>query len=170
MNTTCWTLLIAAASCLLLPGCKKKTGGGPGGNSPVQGNVVEARRQTVWETLSSPGTIAANEQVEIKAETDGIVQEINFAEGERVEKGRMLVKLDETKLAASVAEAEANLKLSQANYDRAQQLFHDKLISQQEFEQTASIFAVNRADVDLKQRQLRDARVHAPFAGIVGAR
>ena len=170
MNTTFWTILIAAASCVGLAGCKKQIGAGSGGIPPVQVIVVEARRQTVWETLSSPGTITANEQVEIKAETDGLVQEINFAEGERVEKGRMLVKLDETKLAASVAEAEANLKLSQANYDRAQQLFQDKLISQQEFEQTASIFAVNRAGVDLKRRELRDARIYAPFAGIVGAR
>src|SRR6266566_1109386 len=118
---------IAMTCCLAVAGCKKQAAAGAaGGIPPVQVITVEARRQTVWESLSSPGTIAANEQVEIKAETDGIVQEINFAEGERVEKGRMLVKLDETKLAASVAEAEANLKLSQANYDRAQQLFHDK--------------------------------------------
>lgn len=171
MNMTHWTILVAATACLASAGCKKKSAaGGPGGMPPVQVIVVEARRQTVWETLSSPGTITANEQVEIKAETDGIVQEINFDEGERVEKGRMLVKLDETKLAATVAEAEANLKLSQANYDRAQQLVRDKLISQQEFEQIGSIFAVNRADVDLKLRQLKDARVYAPFAGIVGAR
>ena len=171
MNMTHWTILVAATACLASAGCKKKSAaGGPGGMPPVQVIVVEARRQTVWETLSSPGTITANEQVEIKAETDGIVQEINFDEGERVEKGRMLVKLDETKLAATVAEAGANLKLSQANYDRAQQLFRDKLISQQEFEQIGSIFAVNQADVDLKQRQLKDARVYAPFSGIVGAR
>ena len=171
MKLTHWTILVAATACLASAGCKKKpAAGGLGGMPPVQVIVVEARRQTVWETLSSPGTITANEQVEIKAETDGIVQEINFDEGERVEKGRMLVKLDETKLAATVAEAEANLKLSQANYDRAQQLVRDKLISQQEFEQVGSIFAVNRADVDLKQRQLKDARVYAPFAGIVGAR
>src|SRR5947207_5856745 len=162
---------IVMTGCLAVAGCKKQAAAGAaGGIPPVQVITVEARRQTVWESLSSPGTIAANEQVEIKAETDGIVQEINFDEGERVEKGRMLVKLDETKLAASVAEAEANLKLSQANNDRAQQLFRDKLISQQEFEQIGSIFAVHRADVDLKQRQLKDARVYAPFAGIVGAR
>jgi membrane fusion protein (multidrug efflux system) len=162
---------IAAICCLALAGCKKKAGaGGPGGFPPIQVITVEAKRQPVWETLALPGTIAANEQVEIKAETDGIVQEIKFNEGERVAKGQVLVILDETKLAATVAEGEANLKLSRANYDRAQQLFKDKLISQQEFEQTASIFAVSQAGLDLKQRQLKDARVYAPFSGIVGAR
>jgi membrane fusion protein (multidrug efflux system) len=108
--------------------------------------------------------------VEIKCETDGIVQEINFAEGERVAKGQTLLKLDETKFTAALTEAEATLKLSQANYDRAKQLVTDKLISQQEFEQIASTFAVSQAAVDLKRRQLKDARIYAPFAGIVGAR
>jgi membrane fusion protein (multidrug efflux system) len=60
--------------------------------------------------------------------------------------------------------------LSQANYDRARQLLQDKLISQQEFDQAASTHAVNEASADLKRRQLKDARIYAPFAGIVGAR
>src|ERR1044071_1442868 len=166
-----WTVFGVAACCVALAGCKKKAGArGSGGFPPIQVIAVEPKRQPVWETLALPGTIAANEQVEIKAETDGIVQEINFKEGERVAKGQALVVLDETKLAAAVAEADANLKLSRANYDRAQQLFKGKLISQQEFDQSTSIFAVNQAGVDLKRRELKDARIYAPFAGMVGAR
>jgi membrane fusion protein (multidrug efflux system) len=115
------------------------------------------------------GSVTANEMVEIKSETDGIVQEINFKEGERVEKGQLLVKLDDTKLAAALAEGEANLKLSLANFERAKQLLNDKLISQQEYDQAASTHAVNEASVDLKRRQLKDARIYAPFAGMVGA-
>jgi membrane fusion protein (multidrug efflux system) len=132
--------------------------------------LLEARRQPVTESLTLTGTITPNEMVEIKAETDGIVQEILFAEGERVADSQLLVKLDETKSAAALAEAEAQLKLSQANHDRARQLFQDRLISQQEFDQTSSIFAVNQATVNMKQRDLKDARVNAPFAGVVGAR
>ncbi|MBI2948628.1 MAG: efflux RND transporter periplasmic adaptor subunit [Verrucomicrobia bacterium] len=151
-------------------GCTKKTAGGQMQMPPVRVIAIEAKLQSVSETLSLPGTIAANEMVEIKAETDGIVQEINFAEGQRVSKGHLLVKLDESKFAATLAEAEANLKLSQANFERAKQLFQDKLISQQDFDQAAATFAVNQAAVDLKRRQFADARVHAPFSGIVGAR
>jgi membrane fusion protein, multidrug efflux system len=171
LRTALVGVLVGAVCCLALTGCRKKAdAGGPGAFPPIQVIAIEAKRQPVWETLALPGTVAANEQVEIKAETDGIIQEINFKEGERVAKGQALVVLDETKLAASVAESAANLKLSRANFDRANQLFKDKLISQQEFDQAASIFAVNQASVDLKERQLKDARIYAPFAGIVGAR
>jgi len=168
-RTGLW-LVACVAALPWLNGCKKQPAGGPPGGLAVQVVAVEAKREAVVETLSLVGSIAANEVVELKSETDGIVHEINFQEGERVEKGRLLVKLDETKLAAALAESEANLKLSQANYDRARQLLQDKLISQQEFDQAASTHAVNEASADLKRRQLKDARIYAPFAGIVGAR
>jgi membrane fusion protein (multidrug efflux system) len=163
-------LIGCVAALALVTGCKKQAAGGPPGGFAIQVVAVEVKRQPVTETVPLVGSIAANEMVEIKSETDGIVQEINFNEGGRVEKGQLLVKLDETKLAAALAEAEANLKLSLANNERAKQLFKDKLISQQEYDQAASTYAVNEASVDLKRRQFKDARIHAPFAGIVGAR
>jgi membrane fusion protein, multidrug efflux system len=160
---------------LIVAGCNRKPGGagGPQGGAempPIQVVAVEAKMQPVTESLSLVGSITPKEMVEIKAETDGIVHEINFKEGERVEKNRLLVKLDDTKLAASLAQSEANLQLSEANYNRAKQLFDEKLISRQEYDQTASIQAVNQAAVDLQRRQLKDAQILAPFGGIVGAR
>src|SRR6266446_7403289 len=166
-----WNCLIVFNAAFLVAGCKPKpSAGGPGGMPPIQVVAVDAKLQPVTESLSLVGSITPNEMVEIKSETDGIVQEINFKEGERVEQGRLLVKLDDTKLAAVVAQADANLKLSEANYERAKRLFQENLISQQDYDQAASIHAVNQASVDLQRRQLKDARILAPFAGIVGAR
>jgi len=163
---------------LLAAGCHRKPGGaggaggaqGGGGMPPIQVVAVDAILQPVTESLSLVGSITPKEMVEIKSETDGIVQNINFKEGERVESGRLLVRLDDTKLAATLAQSEANLKMSEANFNRAKQLFDEKLISRQEYEQTASIQDVNRASVDLQRRQLKDAQILAPFGGIVGAR
>jgi len=143
---------------------------GPAGAPAIRVVAVPAVVRPVTESLSLVGTVTPNEFVEIKAETDGIVEQIRFNEGQRVQRGHLLVQLDPSKFATAVAEAEATLKLSQANYERARQLFTDKLISQQEYDQTASIFAVNQASLDLKKRQLQDTQIHAPFAGITGAR
>ena len=163
-------LALALLACLATAtGCKKQAAASAG-PPPVQVVVVEAKRQPVLETLSLPATLAPNEMVEIKPETDGIVQTVGFAEGERVSTGHVLVQLDATKLAAEVAEAEANLHLSQSIHERAKQLYQNKLISQQDFEQATSTFAVNQAGLELKRRQLKDASVTAPFSGIVGTR
>ncbi|MEO8429635.1 MAG: efflux RND transporter periplasmic adaptor subunit [Verrucomicrobiota bacterium] len=163
-------ILVAGLLGLVCAGCEKKRNAEPPPGMVTQVVVVEAKRRPISETLALPGNVLANEMVEIKSETDGMVQEINFSEGQRVEKGRLLIRLDESKLAASVAEVDANFKLSQSNHERAQQLLKDKLISQQEFDQVASSFAVNQAGLELKRRQLKDARIYASFSGIVGAR
>jgi membrane fusion protein (multidrug efflux system) len=160
---------------LLLPvwGCKKAA---PTGTSAaaaafaVQVVAVPAHQQAVSETVSLVGSVAPNESVEVQAEADGLVKEIAFEEGQHVEKGALLVALEETKLAAQLAEAEANLQLARTSFDRVKQLFNGKLISQQEYDQASGSFAANEAGVNLKRRLLQDARVTAPFSGITGAR
>lgn len=132
--------------------------------------AVEARRQPISESLSLVGSLAANEMVEIKSEVDGTVEEINFNEGERVEKGQLLFRLDESKFAASVAEAEASFKVAQTDFERSRELVKEKLIAPQEFDQIAAQFQVAQATLELRRRLLKDARIHAPFAGIMGAR
>src|SRR5688500_12303677 len=93
------------AGAALLSGCKKQGAAGPSKMPPPQVIVAEARTERVVETLSRVANIQANEMVEIKSETDGVVQEILFDEGQKVEKGQLLVRLDDTKLAATLAQA-----------------------------------------------------------------
>jgi membrane fusion protein (multidrug efflux system) len=157
---------------LLAAGCGRgPSGGAPaGGPPPTQVIAVAARADAVSERLALVGTLAANESIEIKAEIDGILQEILFEEGKPVKKGDLLARIDERKLAAAASEAEANFKLSRANYERAQQLLKDKLISQQEFDQAAATFQMNEAGLEFKRQQLRDARIYAPFEGTISTR
>ena len=153
------------------PGSGSPTGGaGAAGGMAVQVVAVEVRAQPVREVVPLTGSIAANEMVELKAETDGVVKEIAFAEGGRVAKGALLVALDDTKAAAELAEAEASLKLGETTVLRAEQLVRDRLIAQQEFETANATFQRSKASVELMRRRLKDARVLAPFSGITAAR
>lgn len=161
---------VVLAAAWVAAGCSKKADAGPGGFPPVRVVAVAVKRQPVNESLSLIGSLTANEMVEIKSETDGMVQEIPFDEGQRVEKGRLLIQLDETKFATALAESEGFYKLSQANFERTKQLFADKLVSQQDYDQTAASFEVNRALLERRKRELKDARIYAPFSGIIGAR
>jgi multidrug efflux pump subunit AcrA (membrane-fusion protein) len=68
--------------------------------------------QSITETLSLVGTLAANEMVEIKSETDGVVAEILFQEGPTREERRFAVAAGRSQSQRGLAEAEANFKLS----------------------------------------------------------
>ena len=65
--------------------------------------AVEARREPVSEIISLVGNLLANESVEIKSVIAGAVAEIGFLEGQRVEQGQLLIRMDESKLAATAA-------------------------------------------------------------------
>lgn len=162
-----WIAVVMAA--LLIAGCKKKAAGPPPMMAPRVIAVV-AKAQQVAEVLSLVGSITANEMVDVRSEVDGVVQDILFKEGQFVKKGQELVRLDESKLAAAVAEGEANFALSKANFERAKGLFDSQLIAQQEFDQARTIFEATRANLELNKRLLKDARIYAPFEGVVGAR
>lgn len=163
------TIMVAAVLPLLGAGCTKQAGGPPK-MPPPQVVVAEARAQRVVESLSRVADIQANEMIEIKAEAEGIVREILFEEGQRVEKGQVLVRLDQTKFEANLAQIEANFQLAKANFERSKQLYEDKLVSQQEFDQSASAYRSAEANLDFTKRQLQDAVIFAPFSGIMGAR
>ncbi len=166
-------LYLVSAAVIALAGCKPKpAAAGPGGagGMAVQVIAVPARQQPVVESISLVGTVTPNEMVELKAESDGIVREINFSEGQKVKKGELLVALDDTRSAALLAQSEANLQLAKTSFDRVKQLFQDKLISQQEYDQADANFSASEAGVNVMRRQLKDSRVVAPFAGYTSAR
>src|SRR5689334_14384101 len=96
-------LLIVVCTGAFLAGCGKQ--GPPPQYPPTQVVAAEAKRQPVVEALPLVGTVQADEMVDIRSEIDGTVQDIKFEEGKKVEKGQLLIQLDATKLAASLAEA-----------------------------------------------------------------
>src|SRR5512139_1495974 len=111
-------LPMACAVAVFVCGCGKQQAGNPGsgGGMVIPVLASEVRVMPVNETLSLVGSVMANEFVEIKAETEGVVQEVNFTEGQPVKKGDLLIRLDETKFSTALAEAEASFKLSQATF------------------------------------------------------
>lgn len=161
---------LAAAAALLLAGCGK----GGGGGSPPQAatEVVMAKPvlAAVEDAVTAVGTTEANERVELKPETSGLLQKIHFVEGQQVKQGDLLFELDSQKEAATVAQAEAEEQLAQANVDRARVLMGTKAISRQELDQLASQVAVKTAIKRVEQERLTDRRVVAPFDGTLGPR
>jgi membrane fusion protein, multidrug efflux system len=164
-------VLVIAFALGAAAGCGKKAAGGPppGAMATIVVTAV-AKLESIAETLAVVGTLAPNESVEVKSEVEGVVEEIAFNEGQAVKKGDLLVRLDETKFRAALQQAEANLQLSKVTFDRTRQLVEDKTISPQEFDQAAATYHASEAAVALRRRELKDSRIVAPFAGVVGSR
>jgi multidrug efflux pump subunit AcrA (membrane-fusion protein) len=95
--------LIAVVLCTLaaaLSGCADSSAEQDGGKKqPAKAVKTEAvRQESVRRTLEVVGTLAAEDQVTISSEVDGVVRRVLADLGDRVEAGQALVELDREKL------------------------------------------------------------------------
>ncbi|MCB1759078.1 MAG: efflux RND transporter periplasmic adaptor subunit [Gammaproteobacteria bacterium] len=135
---------------------------------PVEAETLEAGLLE-WK-VEAVGDLRANESIVLRPEIDGRITAIEFREGERVTRGEVLVRLDESIYNAELLQAEARLALGQTNYTRANSLKKQGYGSDQEKDRTASELRVNRAEVALAQARLAKTRLLAPFDGVLGLR
>ncbi|KRE09887.1 hypothetical protein ASE63_05080 [Bosea sp. Root381] len=142
------------------------TGKTPG--VPVE--VARIERATVKEEVEALGTLAADEAVVIAPEIAGRVTALGFREGERVEKGQLLVKLDTAILDAELKQLQADLSLARDTFQRNQSLVQRGAGTQVALEQAIAQLASSEAKVQLAQAKLAQSAIMAPFSGVVGLR
>lgn len=149
-------------------GTNSQKGAGAPAAVKVSGLVVQP--QAFADNLSLSGTIEANEQIEIRSEVSGIIENINFAEGSRVTKGQVLFRVNDQELRAQLAKVQTNQNLAAENERRAKLLLEKEAISREEYDMAEADLASARAESQLMQAQLGKATVRAPFSGIIGLR
>ncbi len=162
--------VIGTLAALVLSGCGDDEGGGGQQMGSVNVIVAPVEERKITEDIDLVGSLTPNERVEIKSEISGLIRDINFEEGDMVEKGRLLVALDDQKLRARLAESEANYTLAKTNRERNKTLLETKTISEQAYDQSIGDLDAATATLELRKRELQDARILAPFDGVVGYR
>jgi len=144
--------------------------GGPGAAAPVTvitAPVVSAR---VAQEISALGTARANEAVEITAKSSNLVTAVKFRDGQRVQRGDVLVELDSAQARADLAAAQAALSESVSLYNRSSELMSTQVLSKSQFEQLEATMKGNEAKVAAARARLEDTVIRAPFAGKIGLR
>ena len=145
--------------------------------------------------LDASGYVVARRQATVSSKATGRVAEVLIEEGQRVEKGEVIARLDSSATSAALAESAARLAQAQAHLDAAriaaedahpifrrnEQQYARALISSQAFDAARAAYNATRADVAVKERAVDVARagvlvaernhddtvIRAPFSGIV---
>jgi HlyD family secretion protein len=145
--------------------------------SPARPTTAPVETRDIRFAVNAAGDIGPAEQVSVRPEVNGRILELPVDIGDRVKKGDLLFTLDDRDLQIERESQEkeierARLQLEQAsrNFDRARELFAEKLISQELFEQTRTEYELSRnsleraqKSLDLVNDRLRKTRIVAPF-------
>ncbi|ASP46496.1 efflux RND transporter periplasmic adaptor subunit [Cognaticolwellia beringensis] len=122
------------------------------------------------DSVEAVGTSRANEQVFITSKYSDLVDEVLFQDGETVEKGDILVRLNSREEAAKVKELQANLAESVAQLNRFQDLYKQKATSQSLVDQQEAKTKAISAQLLSAKIKLAEFTIKAPFSGILGFR
>ncbi len=161
-------------------------GGGGEGNSertvPVQVAVAERADLPVW--VEGLGTVAAFQQVTVRAQVDGRLDKVLFTEGKVVKAGELLAQIDPRPYLVQLHTAQGALARDKAladaarkNFERYKGLAGQQLVAQQQVEEIGAqvgqyegSIKMDLAQVEAAQLQLDYAQVKAPITGITGVR
>jgi membrane fusion protein (multidrug efflux system) len=180
--------LLLAAACFA-GGCgPAQEGQGQGepssGQSCIPVSTAEVRSRSLKETVSGIGSLQPYRQARIRPEVAGIVEEVHFREGEKVEKGDLLFSLDDDRFRdrlrarrAALQEAQAQLENAERTYRRRQKLFERSLGTEEARDEAETALQAARAKTGRLKAEiaeireiLEDTRIRAPFSGYIGER
>lgn len=137
---------------------------------PVLVEVRAVEQRAIADDVTAVGSLVSNESVVLRPEVAGRISAIRFRDGAAVRKGDVLVELDAAVQRAELQQAQASLRLADANIRRTEDLFARKFVSQSSLDTARSQLEVARATTALAQARLERTQIRAPFAGVVGIR
>jgi len=146
--------------------------------------VTTAQYREVAQSYAAEGLVEATRQSTVSAQISGRIKEINFDVGSRVNKGQVILRIDERETGqalagsnAQVLQAQATLQNAKAAYERAKQLFEQKFISQSGLDKAQADYQVARAQAAASEAGAGQAglahsysTVIAPYSGVVAGR
>jgi membrane fusion protein (multidrug efflux system) len=139
-----------------------------GGAVSVIASAVKAERLSLQ--INALGTARANEAVEVTSKASNTVTAIHFEDGQRVQKGQVLVELDSAQARADLAAAEAASAESASQVKRSRELIETRVISEAQFDTLEATMKANVARVASARARVQDTIIRAPFSGRVGLR
>jgi membrane fusion protein (multidrug efflux system) len=143
-------------------------------NSAAQDGVevvaYEALRIPWSDRIEALGTLHAKETVSLTSPVADIITKINFEDGQRVEKGFVLVEMTDAEESAMVREMTIRVRESKSQIDRLKKLPNSGAVSESLYDERERDYKASKAQLDAMKSRLADRLIIAPFGGVLGLR
>lgn len=132
---------------------------------PVKLLTVESLTNT--HIRSFPAKTAATKQVDIAFRVPGQLIHFDLVEGQTVNKGDVLARLDDRDANNALLNSEASFELASADFKRKGELLRQKLISEAEYDTAKATKKTAKAALANAQDQLSYTKLIAPYSGTI---
>lgn len=164
---------IAISALALLCACTQKDQKKHMSIPPTPAQLVQAQAGDVREYISTMGTTASVNSVNIVPEVSGKIVSINFEQGERVKKGDVLAVIDQRPYKAALMQAQgtllqaqAQLKIDELSVERNRKLAKDGYVDKQTFDALIAKVEVDKGVVEAAKAALETAQINLDWCSV----
>ncbi|MGH7884558.1 MAG: efflux RND transporter periplasmic adaptor subunit [Thermodesulfobacteriota bacterium] len=138
-----------------------------GKSNEIRYLTSKVERGTILSTIRATGRLKPTKEIDIYAETDGVVKKTYGEINDKVKKGGLLAIIDrsgsEAKLNQTVARLNKNksdLELNKDTYNINKSLYEKRLISKEEFDKSLSAYSSSVAELEEAKAELEQAKLN----------
>ena len=136
---------------------------------PVPMMLVGGSDQT--SSVRFPGRVRAAQRADLAFNVPGQVIELPVEEGQLIEKGDLVARLDDANYKIQMRSALAKYNKARTDYSRVEQLWQrSQAIAKAEVDKQRTAMDVAQADYALTKKDFDDTRLVAPFTGVITKR
>jgi len=132
--------------------------------------TAQAEVQALNHKMMLTGTLEPNRIVRLYNQAQGMLVELPFHEGDRVKKGDLLARMDDTIFRAEYNKADATFKQARVDYGRLEKLAKTNLTSKELLIRAKTKVALDQAEYNLQKKRLSYTQIKAPWDGIISER
>ena len=129
--------------------------------------VKHIQAVTMMDRIELQGEISASRDIDIKAETSGSITRLHAKKGDRLTVNQKIVTIAMNDRHAKLAQAQAELKVREADLESSKKLKQKKLLSQNQHQQNIANVAAAKAAVKQIQVEIQHTNIKAAFSGIL---
>jgi len=166
-------LAVATLAAALASGCDgkgKAEGEGEEKETTVPVETQPLKRAEMIAVYSGTAPIEAHEEAVVVAKVGGEVRQIYVEEGDAVQPGQILARLDGDRLRLTLAQTDANLRKLERDYKRTLELADKGLVPKSTAENTKFDLDALRAGYESARLELNYTEIRAPIRGVISLR
>lgn len=129
--------------------------------------TIEAKATTFKQYVEIQGNVKTKENIVIYPEYAGVLTRVLVKEGQFVNKGEVLAKIDDGGLNQQLSQMETQLALVKTTFERQERLWKDKIGSEIQFLQAKANYEAQQKAVNQMKEQLAKTTITAPFSGVI---
>jgi RND family efflux transporter MFP subunit len=119
--------------------------------------------------VATNGVVKSDKSIDMRPELGGTVKAIYVKTGQWVNRGKVLMQLDDNIINNNIAELKIQLALAQTTFERQERLWKQHIGSEMQFLQTKTQKEALQGKLNTLYAQARKMKIIAPFSGTVDA-